>query len=106
MSAAETALSQRRTRAAGAPLDAAPVRLSALASGAAGIVDRVEPADPVAERLHDLGFVPGTRVGVVRRAPLGDPILFELRGSQICLRRAEAGRITVRPVAAEVEGTP
>ncbi len=102
--AAETALSQRRARAAGAQLGAAPIRLSALASGAAGIVLRLEPSDPVTERLGDLGFVPGTRVGVVRRAPLGDPILFELRGSQICLRRAEADRIAVRPVGAEVEG--
>lgn len=40
----------------------------------------------VAPRLRDLGFVPGTRVKVVRRAPLGDPIEIELRGYRLCLR--------------------
>jgi len=50
----------------------------------------------VSRRLLDLGFVPGTRVRVVRRAPLGDPTLYELRGTQLCLRRSEAARVRVR----------
>ena len=51
----------------------------------------------VGRRLSDLGFLPGTAVRVVRRAPLGDPTVYELRGYQLCLRRAEASRIKVVP---------
>lgn len=37
-------------------------------------------------RLLVLGFVPGTRVGMIRRAPFGGPVEVELRGYRICLR--------------------
>ena len=47
-------------------------------------------------RLADLGFLPGTAVTCLRRAPLGDPRVYELRGVQFCLRRSEAARIEVR----------
>ncbi len=58
----------------------------------------ISAAAPIARRLADLGFLPGTPVRVVRRAPLGDPCVFALRGSQICLRRSEAREIRVRPL--------
>jgi ferrous iron transport protein A len=60
-------------------------------------------ASGVGLRLLDLGFVPGTPVRAVRRAPLGDPTLYELRGTQLCLRRSEAERVIVRPLP---PGTP
>lgn len=41
----------------------------------------------VSHRLLDLGFVPGTRLRIIRRAPLGDPIEIEIRGSRMCFRR-------------------
>jgi Fe2+ transport system protein FeoA len=37
---------------------------------------------------------------VIRRAPLGDPTTYELRGSRFCLRRAEAERVSVAPITA------
>lgn len=49
----------------------------------------------IARRLMALGFVPGTYVEVVRRAPLGDPIEFELRGGRISLRASEARLILI-----------
>jgi ferrous iron transport protein A len=51
----------------------------------------------VSRRLLDLGFTPDTRVQMVRRAPLGDPTSYELRGYRICLRHSEADRVQVRP---------
>lgn len=56
-------------------------------------------AEPIPRRLLDLGFVPGTPVLVVRRAPLGDPLELELRGYRLCVRRTEAERICTRPLA-------
>jgi ferrous iron transport protein A len=71
------------------------VALDRLAPGEIGIIARVDSQDGIGRRLLDLGFIPGTPVRVVRRAPLGDPVSFELRGSRICLRRGEAARILV-----------
>jgi ferrous iron transport protein A len=76
------------------------LNLARLPIGDAAIVEAVTGGSPIATRLLDLGFVPGTEVRALRRAPLGDPTLYELRGTQLCLRRSEAARIEVRPVAA------
>ncbi|MCX8072316.1 MAG: FeoA domain-containing protein [Candidatus Binatia bacterium] len=43
----------------------------------------------VSHRLLDLGFVPGTRLKIVRRAPLGDPVEIEIRGTRLCFRRRQ-----------------
>jgi hypothetical protein len=32
---------------------------------------------------------------VIRRAPLGDPTVFELCGYQLCLRQTESARVRV-----------
>lgn len=81
------------------PLTAAAcVRLAELTPGSRAEVESVD-GGPLARRLLDLGFVPRTQVLVVRRAPLGDPTEYELRGTRLCLRRAEAARVRVRPVA-------
>ena len=40
----------------------------------------------IPSRLEDLGFVPGTVLRMIRRAPFGDPIELEIRGYRLCLR--------------------
>lgn len=55
----------------------------------------VDAPPPLGTRLRDLGFHPGTSVRCVRRAPLGDPRIYELRGVQLCLRSTEAGLVQV-----------
>jgi ferrous iron transport protein A len=72
------------------------VPLSKVEIGITAIIDRVEAPPPIARRLGDLGFIPGTPVTPIRRAPLGDPGVYEIRGVQYCLRRSEAGTIRVR----------
>ncbi|MGH0032893.1 MAG: FeoA family protein [Myxococcota bacterium] len=85
-------------------MDASPsnptLALSELAPGARAVVVRVE-ATPIGRRLLDLGFVPDTEIRVLRRAPLGDPTTYGLRGMQLCLRRGEARAIRVRVEAPE-----
>ena len=41
-------------------------------------------------RLREIGFVRGEEVFGRGRAPFGDPILVEIRGAIIALRKAEA----------------
>ena len=53
--------------------------------------------DPITRRLNDLGIREGVRIEVIRRAPLGDPTVFELCGYQLCLRRTESARVLVSP---------
>ena len=75
-----------------------PVPLSQIAPGQSAEVKEVDEASPIGRRLLELGFRPGTPLRVIRRAPLGDPTTYELRGSRFCLRRAEAERIAVTPI--------
>ena len=78
------------------PSDAIPV--TELPPGGRGVIRAlVEASPPVARRLSDLGFTPGTAVRVVRAAPLGDPLEFELRGTRLCLRASEARCVRVTP---------
>lgn len=46
-------------------------------------------------RLFDLGFTPGARVELLRRAPLGDPFIFRVADTEIALRRRQAEAIWV-----------
>jgi len=72
------------------------VSLSQIEIGTTAIIDGVDAPPPIARRLGDLGFIPGTPVTPIRRALLGDPGIYEIRGVQYCLRRSEAGAIRVR----------
>jgi Fe2+ transport system protein FeoA len=72
--------------------------LSELPIGATGTVLRVGGARGVARRLMEMGLLPGTRVRIVRLAPLGDPLELRLRSYSLSLRRAEAASIAIGDV--------
>lgn len=46
-----------------------------------------------------IGLLPGREICFLRRAPLGDPLLFQVAGSVLSLRKgdAELVELTVRP---------
>ncbi|MGI8604253.1 MAG: FeoA family protein [Verrucomicrobiales bacterium] len=69
-------------------------RLSDLPAGALAVVQQV-PSGEGLTRLREMGILPGVRIQLVRRAPLGDPIEIAVRGSLLSLRRAEADLIEV-----------
>lgn len=73
------------------------IPLDRLPRGASARVVAVEAPGALGRRLRDLGFVAGTRVALLRVAPLGDPLLFEVRGAHFALRRSEARWIRVLP---------
>jgi ferrous iron transport protein A len=45
--------------------------------------------------LMELGIVPGTRIEVIRSAPLGDPLEIDVTGARLALRRSVAASIIV-----------
>ena len=62
------------------------------------VVGTVAQANPmVANRLGQLGFRAKARVDVIRRAPLGDPTIYRVQDTELCLRRREAQLIEVVP---------
>ena len=75
----------------------AEVSLADVPPGHECVVGGVSGQSPASRRLADLGLLAGTHVRVVRRAPLGDPVVYELRGYRLCLRRKDAGRVWIRP---------
>ena len=86
-------------------LNKEPDAAGALAGTLAGLdrggrcrVVRVDGEGHAADRLRELGFTCGTEVLFVRAAPLGDPLCFRLRGTELCLRRTEAVMVRVEPI--------
>jgi ferrous iron transport protein A len=76
-----------------------PTVLAQLAPGErATIVGTLPQASSVlAGRLRQLGFRPASDVEVIRRAPLGDPTIYRVQDTELCLRRREARLIEIEP---------
>ena len=69
--------------------------LDKLKLGQRGVVVSVKSTGPVKRRMMDMGLVPGSEVRVLRIAPLGDPVEFEVKGYNLTLRKSEAKEIIV-----------
>ncbi|HNV69375.1 MAG TPA: ferrous iron transport protein A [Candidatus Ozemobacteraceae bacterium] len=67
-----------------------PLTLADVPLGKRARIRDIESGSPLGRRLLDLGFVPGTSVVAIRRAPFGDPIAVMVRGSLYGLRHNEA----------------
>ncbi len=59
-------------------------------------LDRIDLPAEIAERLMELGFVPGHAVSAVHSAPSGDPRVFRVDGTEIALRRETAAHMFLR----------
>lgn len=66
-----------------------------LGIGCHGTVVAVGGDRQVRRRLLEMGFCNGVDVEVVRRAPLGDPIEFRLRGYHLSLRADQAQHVLI-----------
>ncbi len=76
--------------------DAKPERsLADLGVGDRALVRRVTGEVSLRRRLLELGVLPGTRLEIVRIAPLGDPIEVRLRGYSLSMRREDARIVLV-----------
>ncbi|MHA1786290.1 MAG: FeoA family protein [Candidatus Helarchaeota archaeon] len=71
------------------------VSLSDVKINQIGRVVSIEGEDDYRKRLIDMGITRGARIKMIRNAPLGDPIEFELRGYKLSLRKKEAKGIFI-----------
>jgi len=70
-------------------------QLAKLELGGRGRIVRVTGNGDVSRRLLEMGITPGTEIRLLRAAPLGDPLEFEIRGYRLSLRRSEAQQIDI-----------
>lgn len=61
-------------------------------------ISDITMSDSHRKRMMDLGLIPGTEVKVVRKAPLGDPIVVSVRGYLVSFRMSEAKSIQIEAV--------
>ena len=73
--------------------------LNAAKVGDAGVVERIDLPEEVSNYLAHLGFLPGTVVEVLRRAPAGDPTVYRIDGVEVGLRNETARHIYLRLTA-------
>lgn len=71
------------------------VTLDTLKIGQEAQIERLRGGRANAQRLQEMGLIPGTTVRVLKFAPLGDPIELMLRGYHLTLRKEEASFIEV-----------
>ena len=76
--------------------DPSTCRLNQLGIGCRGSVVMVGGDVDLRRRLLEMGFTSGADVQVVRRAPLGDPIEFRLRGYCLSLRDEQAQHVMIK----------
>jgi Fe2+ transport system protein FeoA len=75
-----------------------PVPLSELLVGSRARVAEVKGGGIHQRRMLDMGLVPGAEVTVMRKAPLGDPVEYSIKGTAIAMRRRDAESIMVEEV--------
>jgi ferrous iron transport protein A len=49
-------------------------------------------------KLFDMGMVAGSEIELVRRAPLGDPLEFRIKGYNLSIRKMEAKDIFIQKI--------
>jgi ferrous iron transport protein A len=75
------------------------LNLAQLVAGDSARILEMPASGPAFLRLREMGLLPGTKVRLVRKAPLGDPLEISVRGYNLSLRSTEAASILVERVA-------
>lgn len=72
------------------------MRLTEVSVGSTVVVRSVAAGNhQQGRRLEDLGVIAGTSVRVERRAPFGDPTIYEVRNAFLAIRRHDAELVEV-----------
>jgi ferrous iron transport protein A len=70
--------------------------LTELKHGEEGVLEKLDLPEADAQRLMEMGFVPGHAVTRGLSAPGGDPRVFRVDGSEVALRRETASRLILK----------
>ncbi|MDR2938604.1 MAG: ferrous iron transport protein B [Prevotellaceae bacterium] len=75
--------------------------LTDLQEGETAVISKVKGYGAFRKRITEMGFVRGTRVQAIKKAPLQDPIEYSVMGYRVSLRKSEAAMIEVVPVTSD-----
>ena len=73
------------------------MKLNELKIGESAIVEVVDCERELRQHMLDMGVIPGARMTLIKHAPMGDPMEFQIHGYELTLRVADAKKITVNP---------
>lgn len=74
-----------------------PATLDDLKVSQTGRVVQLTGSPTVRQRLGEMGLTSGSKIRVVRVAPLGDPVQIAVRHYHLSLRRSETRCIIIEP---------
>ncbi len=74
------------------------MNLKELKTGETGRILTVGGEGALRQHLLDMGVIPGTKVKIVKYAPMGDPVEVMLHGYELTLRLADAEKIEIEMV--------
>ncbi len=74
------------------------IPVSWLKEGEYGIIEFIRGDHKILRRLLDMGLTPGTRVYILRRAPLNGPIEIVVRGSRLAIGQDIASNVFIKRV--------
>ena len=77
-------------------MSAQPQPLTTLQLGATATVAEIKVPAAQRARLLEMGLLIGTKVELVRFAPMGDPVEIKVRGYNLTLRKQDAEQIFVQ----------
>lgn len=63
--------------------------------GQKAVVKKVHGEGNLRQRILDMGILRGAELEMIKKAPLGDPIEFKVKGYDLSLRQSEASLVEV-----------
>lgn len=64
--------------------------------GQSAVIDGIKGDHKLVKRLLALGCIEGTEVKVTNVAPFGDPIMINVRGFNLAIRKRDAKNIAIK----------
>lgn len=74
--------------------------LADLKIGETAKIDKILGNEKLAKRLLALGALEGTEIELKNKAPFGDPLIFNIRGFNLALRKSDAKNIVIKDINA------
>ncbi len=73
------------------------MKLNELQTQQSAVIREVGGEGALRQHFLDMGVIPGAEITLVKLAPMGDPMEFQIHGYELTLRVADAGKIEVEP---------
>ena len=77
------------------------MKLGNLAIGKSATIVSVGGTGALRQHFLDMGLIQGTKVTVVKYAPMGDPIEIKIHGYELTIRKDDAQKIEVQEITDE-----